>query len=869
MDYTETLLWKSAFSESNGVPPNITQDLVREYKMMREKVSSMLKKIHDDFPRLTLHDISHADKLWETGSIITGSDYPVNAYEGFILGGAFLLHDAALSFDAVNGKEELRSTETWKDYAALCRKNKWVEERFVEDEADFYTIRKFHADRAESLASEEILFEDGIKGYIIQNEYFRKYLGPIIGDIAASHHWSIDRLQKLDPYYTFDGCNINNQKLACILRCADAAHIDVSRAPDSFFNVLRLNHVSYAHWCAQNRLSLIAKDPSKQGFLMIKSAIPFSEEDFDAWNVAYDAACMIDREIKGSNLLLANSSCRSFYAKGISGVESREAFSNYVKAKDWAPSDCEVHISKIADLISSLGGTKLYGKNNQLMIVLRELIQNARDAVVARRELEKNSLAYKGRILVQFEKSGEDVLCSVSDNGVGMSKRTITTSFLDFGSSFWSSSESLSEFPSLHSSGFSSIGQYGIGFYSVFMVADEVFVNSRRFDEGIDSNTELKFLKGLSLTPIVRRNRDVSTIYSTTVRFKIKKGVTGIHEWENGTVIDDNQRAPFWIQLARLTSGLDVEVFYASSIDPNEIRVHQSIDDPDFDKKKWFQDILYSEYLDNPVIKEYVEENYDKLEMIRMGSKVVGLATLALPPEDICKQSGRYRLKTIGGLLSVDESYDGYVYVGFLDFQPNSIKRDTSSEPVSFGKPLTQWAISQKQLILASKPFRSQDSLISRFLPVLLGQYNVNSYDFAQVYLFDPDTQTEHRYGLDEVYHLMLAGKRIVYPKKGNRGQQPFESPYEETRDYLVIRPQATFYSSFHIDKYSSYSSLTHIYKFAEKKGSQVRHDDLGLFSYDEGGERFFYPAFCMGIAHGLDSLNETETDCTVGDINN
>ncbi|MBA2593659.1 MAG: hypothetical protein M3495_02490 [Pseudomonadota bacterium] len=46
-------------------------------------------------PGLTVHDITHLDALWRVADQIAGPDYPINPAEAFVLGGAFLLHDAA------------------------------------------------------------------------------------------------------------------------------------------------------------------------------------------------------------------------------------------------------------------------------------------------------------------------------------------------------------------------------------------------------------------------------------------------------------------------------------------------------------------------------------------------------------------------------------------------------------------------------------------------------------------------------------------------------------------------------------------------------------------------------------------------------
>lgn len=64
----------------------------------------------------------------------------------------------------------------------------------------------------------------------------------------------------------------------------------------------------------------------------------------------------------------------------------------------------------------------------------------------------------------------------MEDDGIGMSERTITTSLLDFGKSFWSSDAVMQEFAGLLAKGLSATGRFGVGFFSVFVLGDVVRV---------------------------------------------------------------------------------------------------------------------------------------------------------------------------------------------------------------------------------------------------------------------------------------------------------------------------------------------------------------------------------------------------------
>jgi hypothetical protein len=153
-------------------------------------------------------------------------------------------------------------------------------------------------------------------------------------------------------------------------------------------------------------------------------------------------------------------------------------------------------------VITSIGGEELYGKHPE--VALRELIQNACDSVRAHRFYEKRDPSF-GRVVVSLIKEDDDTHpLEVVDTGVGMSQRVLTDFLLNFGRSFWGSAEMQEEFPGLLSSGVKPTGKYGIGFFSVFMVAKQVRVITRRSDAGARDTLVLEFSEGVEGRPILR-----------------------------------------------------------------------------------------------------------------------------------------------------------------------------------------------------------------------------------------------------------------------------------------------------------------------------------------------------------------------------
>lgn len=120
-------------------------------------------------------------------------------------------------------------------------------------------------------------------------------------------------------------------------------------------------------------------------------------------------------------------------------------------------------------------------------IFLRELISNASDAAdklrfeaVSNGELYENDSELKIRI--EFDKDSKTL--TISDNGIGMSREEVISNLGTIAKS--GTAEFLSNLTGDQKKDSQLIGQFGVGFYSAFIVAEKVEVRTRRAGNSVE-----------------------------------------------------------------------------------------------------------------------------------------------------------------------------------------------------------------------------------------------------------------------------------------------------------------------------------------------------------------------------------------------
>ena len=707
MEFESTGLWTRGLGEQDGHQHTAARERLRAvYRRFWENACHLAGQIGRDLPSLTLHDVHHFEALWDRADQIAGPSLRLTPLETFVFGGAVLLHDAANTAAAFPaGMDEIRQTPEWRDAlysmgADAAAPSSTLDANVARD-ALLITLRSLHAQRAEALGGLSVTnLNTGTTHHLIDDDVIRTHLGSVIGKVAASHHWDVEELERRLPSQigALSGFPrewiIRPILVACLLRCADAVQIDQSRVPDFLMALLKLRGVSESHWRAQSFLTAPLVDSSDSKSLVFASSRPYREEDADAWWIAYDAIRVAHAELQACSVLLNDLRLPTFAIDRVRNAESPSRLSETVQTAGWRPVSAEVRASRVARIIEIFGGDQLYG--NEPQVALRELIQNAIDAIRHRRILEPAQATYGGSVtigLLDDEPSG-GVWLVVEDDGLGMSEAVLTGPLIDFGESYIASRLAQDERPGLSAASKRRIGRFGVGFFSVFMLGQEVRVSSRPFDGSLDDVRTLIFRSGLILRPLLldRPVHDFGGQTSTRVSVLLSREKF------------DQVLSPRWgqqglhlkVRLDQLVQALcpfsDVDIFVQAQGQPR--RLVRARGWPPADIYIWLREVTLADARAEPALDSSLAAVVENLRPIDPSDPMAGVAAVSF-------SGGPAGVRTIGGLRA-GTLWGGYSesYVGVFDHEPDG--PDRSRGQLRADSLLADWATNQAHLLAAA-----------------------------------------------------------------------------------------------------------------------------------------------------------------------
>lgn len=702
-------LWQTTLAaQTNDRFHDQRQRLRSSFLSFRERAAHLAGEIRKDLTDLTVHDLTHLDALWEVASTISGSSYALTPTEAFVFGGAILLHDLAMSVTAVPGglvavKKDLR----WRDLvtseyratrdrdpsaAEISKPDVQIEKRVL-----FELLRQLHAENAEKLAFVSYPSSSHEPLFLIEDAEIRQTFGRVIGRVAHSHWWSIGDVENQfsrvvgPPHWCPPDWTIDPLRVACLLRAADAAHLDATRAPMFLRAISKLSPSAEKHWSFQEKLN---KPYLREDALVFTSGGAFALADAGAWWLCLETLRMVDRELRSVDALFSDKGFPRFQARSVAGVDLPERLISYIQTEGWFPINATVHVTDLPRIIRSIGGDELYGKRPE--IAVRELVQNSSDAIRARRLYEHRDPDFGRIAVVLSETASGEYWLEVTDDGVGMSQRVLTDFLLDFGRAFWGSPQMQEEFPGLLSSGIRPTGKYGIGFFSVFMVSEQVQVVTRRADSAAKDTLVLEFSSGLDGRPILRPAKKNEQLIDsgTVVRLKLLN-----HPRRKGGLLHtyEGRGAKTVVSLCRsLCPALDVDLYVTE-----DGKTEKAVGAQDWLTLNGSELLSRMEPLDNRSLTRAASQKFREraaanLRLLKgAGGESYGRACITVGFASHLEQRvDLHGTVTVGGLKAC--SLTGIM--GILVGQPTRAARD-GAIPIVPPEVLKKWAEEQAELV--------------------------------------------------------------------------------------------------------------------------------------------------------------------------
>lgn len=462
----ETELWKLYIEK---VPERDSSRRIW-VKEVYENAITYLKHICDTFPNYTLHDEKHVlNIIYAMGAILGNQIECLSIGEVELLILAAALHDIGMVYDETDRKKAFNDER--KCIRFLRESNPELigvpPTEWSENTRQWY-LRTLHPFRlSEILCTEEwkTLFSKRPREIVpVQN----------IVAVCQSHGEEPLSLKNNDLLKYLPAYETEPLFCAMLLRLADLLDFDDTRAPQILFKYAADSEESVKEW-RKHMASMgftYSNTPSKDELIFSAECEEPGEEysirEFLNW---------IDDELINCNKL--QSICHKKWQREF--LFPRSVSKDSITSVGYVSDKFKLTMDQ-NQILKLLTGENLYESND---IFVRELLQNAVDAVLLRGKMDNNFKIEEARIdLWEWNDKDGNIWFRIDDQGTGMTLGMLRKYFLKVGNSYYTSKELKRDLSNCGSNkDFFSISRFGIGFLSCFLCGIEAEVSTLYFDD--------------------------------------------------------------------------------------------------------------------------------------------------------------------------------------------------------------------------------------------------------------------------------------------------------------------------------------------------------------------------------------------------
>ncbi len=549
-----------------------------EAEQLRDTVTDWLGYVVHTFPHYTKHTVDHSDNIVRQISHLLFPEKkkkPVVALspiEAYVLIAAAYLHDAGMVVSD-SEKRAILESDDWKRWVEGAARERWEKVRTIREAAqpadptvrdflaDVYTrhlmaeyVRRVHHKRAARVIADHPATFDrfSLKDPLVART---------IADVCVGHGLSHAELQDRNRYpeqRQLAGDHANVRWMAIMLRLGDLLDMRAERACPLLLNAASpLPPESVAHWTQYQKLTQFLVSPER-------IEIAAECDTRDEYQALRDWCHWIEEEAKNATLLMTRAERHEEWQPPAPSIAIGKSANATFLVDDWR---FELDRDAVFDRL-------IYDVYEEPITFIRELIQNALDATRVRMYLDLEAAglprpeyptevdqATRDRYPVELtletrticnEHTGEDEqrqVFTITDHGVGMDREIISRYLLQIGRSYYISDEFQRSFRFVPTS------RFGVGFLSVFAVADQVTIDTYKPTSRANDNSPIQLvLRGVRnyVLPQVGARRIAGTRIEVVLRkaFDADKVSKEIRHW--------CRRVEFPIQLAMPAETIEI-----------------------------------------------------------------------------------------------------------------------------------------------------------------------------------------------------------------------------------------------------------------------------------------------------------------------